>query len=189
MANDIGAVNAPNRDFRSIVAPMLKNEQPTANPKDSVAISGGSAPKGSTAAAANTAAPKGAKTAQAPAAGGSSVPTSMAQIEDARPMSLSQAASEAAVNQEPLVIEAPQVALEEHLENYVPDLEKSKLIETPTTVENLGKLGRSLRLNENVLMVGPTGVGKTSLVKYLAALTNNELRRINLSDMTDNTEL
>lgn len=91
----------------------------------------------------------------------------------------------------PLVIEAPPAgdAQVEKVENYVPDLKSSKLIETPTTVENLGWLGRSIRLNENVLLVGTTGAGKTSLVKYLAALTNNELRRINLSDMTDTTEL
>jgi midasin len=72
--------------------------------------------------------------------------------------------------------------------SWVPD-ERSRLIHTPTTVKNLEKLARSVKLNENVLMTGPTGAGKTSLVKYLAHLTNNELRRINLNDMTDVVEI
>jgi midasin len=162
---------------------MIGNrEQPPANPQDSVSIKGApAAPPSSGSAPASASAPAAApsaSTATAPqtaAAASAGAPTNIAQIDEGKP----------------LVIQAPQVAATqaEQVTNFVPDLEKSKLIETPTTVENLGRLGRSLRMNENVLMVGSTGVGKTSLVKYLAALTNNELRRINLSDMTDNTEL
>ena len=65
----------------------------------------------------------------------------------------------------------------------------AKLIDTKSTVENLTKLARSVRMGENVLLVGPTGAGKTAMIKYMAHLTQNGLRRINLSDMTDITEI
>lgn len=162
-----------------------KREQATPPPQDSVSLQGApAAPTSASPASTSTAAVPPAATPPAsapptptasPSAPASSAPTSIAQIEESQP----------------LVIEATPVNDSQATQppSFVPDLAKSKLIDTPTTVENLGRLGRSLRMNENVLMVGSTGVGKTSLVKYLAALTNNELRRINLSDMTDNTEL
>jgi len=73
-------------------------------------------------------------------------------------------------------------------ENFIPG-ESAKLIDTKSTVENLTKLARSVRMKDNVLLVGPTGAGKTAIVKYLAHLTQNSLRRINLNDMTDITEI
>ena len=73
-------------------------------------------------------------------------------------------------------------------ESYIPG-PSAKLIDTKSTVENLTKLARSVRLGENVLLVGPTGAGKTAMVKYMAHLTQNGLRRINLSDMTDISEI
>ena len=186
MANDIGAIGAANRDYRSILEPVVakSQQQPTLNPQDSVTFQGaqGAAQSAGATSSSSAAAPSAgtavnasaAPPATAPAAS-PGAPTSIPQIEEAKP----------------LVIEAPPAPTspDQTPQSFVPDINKSKLIETPTTVENLGRLGRSIRMNENVLMVGSTGVGKTSLVKYLAALTNNELRRINLSDMTDNTEL
>ncbi|MGV8121344.1 MAG: AAA family ATPase [Candidatus Xenobiia bacterium LiM19] len=83
------------------------------------------------------------------------------------------------------------VAVEEPFEKsktYVPSA-KSKLINTETTVSNMKRLALGIKLQENLLMEGPTGAGKTALVKYLAHLTNHELRRINLSDTTDITEI
>ncbi|GEM_PF-2253114 len=71
---------------------------------------------------------------------------------------------------------------------YVPSA-KAKLINTETTVSNMKRLALGIKLQENILMEGPTGAGKTALVKYLAHLTNHELRRINLSDTTDITEI
>ncbi|MCE1247002.1 MAG: AAA family ATPase [Firmicutes bacterium] len=73
-------------------------------------------------------------------------------------------------------------------ESYVPG-KSAELVQTKSTVENLTKLARSVRLSENALLVGPTGAGKTAIVKYLAHLTQNGLRRINLNDMTDITEI
>jgi MoxR-like ATPase len=84
--------------------------------------------------------------------------------------------------------QAPAASAPAEKHSWVPGPE-ARLVETPTTVGNLTKLARSVKLNENVLMIGPTGAGKTSLVKYLAHLTRNELRRINLNDMTDVSEL
>lgn len=184
MATDVGAIGSANRDYRSIISPMIgRAEQPPANPQDHVSIKGAgpaSTPAGTTTASSLASSTATAAT-QSPSTG---IP--MISTAAANPKNLNQFEEG-----KPLVIEAPQVADKqtEQVDNFVPDLEKSKLIETPTTVDSLGRLGRSIRMNENVLMVGSTGVGKTSLVKYLAALTNNELRRINLSDMTDNTEL
>jgi len=76
----------------------------------------------------------------------------------------------------------------EKSKTYVPSA-KSKLINTETTVSNMKRLALGIKLQENLLMEGPTGAGKTALVKYLAHLTNHELRRINLSDTTDITEI
>ncbi|MCD4785950.1 MAG: AAA family ATPase [Candidatus Eremiobacteraeota bacterium] len=73
-------------------------------------------------------------------------------------------------------------------ENFIPG-DSAKLIDTKSTVENLTKLARSVRMKENVLLVGPTGAGKTAIVKYLSHLTQTGLRRINLNDMTDITEI
>jgi midasin len=71
---------------------------------------------------------------------------------------------------------------------YVPSA-KSDLIRTETTVQNMKKLMKGINLGDNVLMEGPTGAGKTALVKCMAYLSHNELRRINMSDMTDVTEI
>ncbi|MHC9538823.1 MAG: AAA family ATPase [Vulcanimicrobiota bacterium] len=76
----------------------------------------------------------------------------------------------------------------EKSKTYVPSA-RAKLINTETTVSNMKRLALGIKLQENLLMEGPTGAGKTALVKYLAHLTNHELRRINLSDTTDITEI
>lgn len=71
---------------------------------------------------------------------------------------------------------------------YVPG-EKSKLIDTPGTVAKLNRLARAVAMDEPTLLVGPTAAGKTSLVRWLAHETNNEFRRVNLSNHTDTSEL
>jgi midasin len=84
--------------------------------------------------------------------------------------------------------EAEKKPKSQYDESYIPG-KGAELVQTKSTVENLTKLARSVRLSENALLVGPTGAGKTAIVKYLAHLTQNGLRRINLNDMTDNTEI
>ena len=39
------------------------------------------------------------------------------------------------------------------------------------------------------VLTGETGAGKTAAVKFMAHLTNRPLRRVNLHDQTDETEL
>lgn len=46
-----------------------------------------------------------------------------------------------------------------------------------------------VRENESVLLVGETGVGKTSVVQVLASSLNIELKVVNLSPTSDSDEL
>ncbi|MBI3926401.1 MAG: AAA family ATPase [Armatimonadetes bacterium] len=66
---------------------------------------------------------------------------------------------------------------------------KAALVETKTTVYNMQRLAEAVVMNKPVLLTGGTGAGKTAIVKYLAHLTNNPLRRVNLHDQTDEVEL
>ncbi len=72
--------------------------------------------------------------------------------------------------------------------DYVPD-ERAKLIATPGTVRKMTRLARAAALDEPVLLVGETAAGKTAMVRWLAHETNNEFRRVNLSNHTDTSEL
>lgn len=62
-------------------------------------------------------------------------------------------------------------------------------LEAPTAILNLGQIMRSLQLDKPILLEGPPGVGKTSLVMALASLTGYGFTRINLSDQTDIMDL
>jgi MoxR-like ATPase len=72
---------------------------------------------------------------------------------------------------------------------YVPTPESAGLIEVISAVRNIKKLAFSVLLDDPVLLIGQTGVGKTSLIKYLASLTKHNFRRFNLNGQTDKTEL
>lgn len=58
-----------------------------------------------------------------------------------------------------------------------------------STARLLDHLATSLRLNEPVLLEGPTAAGKTSAVLYLAALLGQPVVRLNLGGQTDTGEL
>ena len=58
-----------------------------------------------------------------------------------------------------------------------------------TTKSNLFKLLRAFELSKPILIEGPPGVGKTSLVENLAKISGRELTRINLSEQTDMMDL
>lgn len=58
-----------------------------------------------------------------------------------------------------------------------------------TTKINLLKLLRAYQLNKPILIEGPPGVGKTSLVENLAKVTGRKLIRVNLSEQTDMMDL
>lgn len=70
-----------------------------------------------------------------------------------------------------------------------PKLEEVELVNVETTIKNMEKLGTCLKAGQNSLMIGPTGVGKTSLCYYLAAVTENPVHFINLKDSTDIAEI
>ena len=59
----------------------------------------------------------------------------------------------------------------------------------PTTGHNIRRVLRGMQLKKPILLEGSPGVGKTSLVQALAAVSGHRLVRINLSDQTDMMDL
>jgi midasin len=66
----------------------------------------------------------------------------------------------------------------------VPKAGVARLIHTDSTMKDLEKVAQAADLNEPLLLIGETGAGKTSLIRYLACLTNNSFQRLNLSGQT-----
>lgn len=62
-------------------------------------------------------------------------------------------------------------------------------LKAPTTASNAMRILRAMQLKKPILLEGSPGVGKTSLVSALAAMTGNPLCRINLSEQTDLMDL
>lgn len=59
----------------------------------------------------------------------------------------------------------------------------------PTTQKNLFRLLSAMSLPKAILLEGPPGVGKTSLIENLGAVIGYEIVRINLCEHTDLTDL
>ncbi|CAE6427190.1 unnamed protein product [Rhizoctonia solani] len=69
-------------------------------------------------------------------------------------------------------------------------LGKSNLsLQAPTTRTNAARVIRALQIPKPLLLEGSPGVGKTSLILALAAMSGHSLCRINLSDQTDLIDL
>ncbi|KAG8732853.1 hypothetical protein FRC11_010513 [Ceratobasidium sp. 423] len=67
---------------------------------------------------------------------------------------------------------------------------KSNLnLQAPTTRMNAARVVRALQIPKPLLLEGSPGVGKTSLILALAAMSGHSLCRINLSDQTDLIDL
>ena len=96
-----------------------------------------------------------------------------------------------------VVVEADRVTIDgivlpvrtEPSSGLVPDPQEARLINIISTVRNMKKVAISLLLDEPVLLVGESGVGKSAVVRYLAATTTRGFRRFNLSGQTEKTEL
>lgn len=78
------------------------------------------------------------------------------------------------------------------LERYLGELKGSsdesakKYVKTKSVIEHLHHLAHAIFVKRYpVLLQGPTSSGKTSLVKYLAALSGNKFVRINNHEQTD----
>ncbi|XP_062552715.1 midasin [Armigeres subalbatus] len=69
------------------------------------------------------------------------------------------------------------------------DRQTEFLFSAPTTQNNLFRLLSALSLDKAILLEGPPGVGKTSLVENLARATGFSIVRINLCEHTDLADL
>lgn len=63
------------------------------------------------------------------------------------------------------------------------------MFSAPTTQKNLFRLLSALSLNKSILLEGPPGVGKTSLIENLSKAVGYEIVRINLCEHTDLADL
>jgi midasin (ATPase involved in ribosome maturation) len=63
------------------------------------------------------------------------------------------------------------------------------VIDSPHTATNMYRIARAMQLARPVLLEGPPGVGKSSVVACLAALAGHRLVRINLSEHTELSDL
>lgn len=68
---------------------------------------------------------------------------------------------------------------------FVPVIEQQIV----NNIDELETLALAVNSNLPVLLIGDTGTGKTSLVRHLARITNNNFRRLNLNGGTTNDEL
>ena len=71
---------------------------------------------------------------------------------------------------------------------FVPDERSTRIIPVLRTAQDLEKIAQAVVLRDPLLLVGETGVGKTALIRYLARLSNNSVRRFNLNGQTDKLE-
>lgn len=77
---------------------------------------------------------------------------------------------------------------EYNLSPYIPG-KKSILAPVKTTLKYMKTIARSFKLNEPVHLVGPTASAKTSIIRYMAHLTNTGFQRVSLAGQTDTADI
>jgi midasin (ATPase involved in ribosome maturation) len=65
----------------------------------------------------------------------------------------------------------------------------SVLTPVETTLKYVKTIAHSIKLNEPIHLVGLTASAKTSIVRYLAHLTNSGFQRLSLAGQTDTSDL
>ncbi len=75
--------------------------------------------------------------------------------------------------------------------NTSPYIPGKKAILTPisTTLKYIKTIAGSIKLEEPIHLVGPTASAKTSIVRYLAHLTNSGFQRLSLAGQTDTADI
>ncbi len=83
------------------------------------------------------------------------------------------------------------VNLQTFKSNPSPNIPAKNAILTPvkTTLQYIKRISRSLKLNEPIHLVGPTASAKTSIIRYLAYLTNSGFQRVSLAGQTDTADI
>lgn len=65
----------------------------------------------------------------------------------------------------------------------------STLTPVKTTLRYMKTIAQSLSMNEAIHLVGPTASAKTSIIRYLAHLTNSGFQRVSLAGQTDTADI
>lgn len=68
-------------------------------------------------------------------------------------------------------------------------VDENYTLESNTAVSNLGRILRAMQIRRPVLIEGPPGVGKSSLISNLAMASGHKLIRINLSEHSELSDL
>lgn len=75
------------------------------------------------------------------------------------------------------------------IKSLVPPMADVKMVQTPSTENNLDSISYAIRARQNIYLRGNTGMGKTNLVLFTAAKMASQLYEISGEDTMDETNL